>query len=516
MSLMVAALASSCASNDDLAEEDAKNGGLVLRLRLDNTKTMRGIKGNPSGGEGGDGWRQGEHHENDIESLTLFYYNHSDGINAPEGTPVTKITHINNVGFHPTADNTTAEIELSPLLYHHQAHDQFLVCVNTEDINAATLGDLRDMITDYAWKPSLDGVKANFTNFVMSNERNSSFYQRQGTREDPDVIDISVERIMARLDFCVDGSVVDGTTLRYVASDGMANRKVGDVYLSHVRAFNVMQPAQIPYLIKRLADVNDPLSVSYLDDEWDPATRLVVEPRTWDKNTPDIESWYRGTAFHYATDLGDGWFRDADRVHVSDEGNGFTNGISTDAHDAHDIQHYYVLDYANENTMAPAYTTNATTTGMLLKAVYMPVKVYKQGLDPKEPEEDTDYVKGQTFWRYRPISQQYDETKAFCFSSKEAAEAYMNATPEVAAEITKYEDGKCYYPVFLRHDHFYEDPDINLMEYGIVRNNIYRLKVEFSGPGYPKLEDIEVNPDGIRPYIFVRRWYKIYHPEIEI
>lgn len=491
------------------------DGGLVLRIHLDNPRGARATSDNPNGGEHGDGLRPGEHHENDVERITLFYYNHPDGINAPESTPVTKIAFVDGIGFHPTNGERTAEIELNPMLYHHTANDQFIVCVNNEDFGAASLGELRNKFMTYAWKASLDGVKANFTDFVMSNETNSQFLGGASTRENPDIISINVERIMARLDFCTDGSTVDGSNLRYVAADGPDNRVVGDVYLSHVRAFNVMQPTQMPYLIKRLGSTSSTDTWDYLAEEWKPSKSYVVEPRTWFKDSPNTAAWYDETAYDQAVINGDSWFRDEDRVHVNGSGNGFTDGVSIDTTDPSDIQHYYVVDYANENTMTPENTTNETTTGLLLKAIYKPRTVFKAGGDPAHPAVDGDYVYGQTFWRYQPIVAEFDERKALYFSTEAAALAYQAAFPEQISEITKYEGGKCYYPVFLRHDNSAKTPDIDRMEFGIVRNNIYRLQVEFTGPGYTEIP-MAVHPEGIRPYIFVRKWYKIQHPVIDI
>lgn len=507
------AVLASCSTHDIIESADGK--GLVLRLRVGMTHTTRATGDNPTGGEHGDGLRRGEHHENDVESIVLFYYNHPAGINAPDDTPVSKIAYIDGINFHPTANENTAEIELNALLYQHHANDQFIVSVNSEDFGAASLGELRNKFMTYAWQSSADGVKANFENFVMSNETNSLYYQRTSSVDDPDVIEISVERIMGRLDFCVDGATVSGSNLLYRAADGGANTKVGDVLVSHVRAFNVMQPAQMPYLIKRLGTSSAPSTWNYLEEEWKPAQSLVVEPRTWFKGEPNTTEWYGATAYGQAIALGDSWFRDEDRVHVNESGNGFTDGFSVDMTDPSDIQHFYVVDYANENTMTPENTTSQTTTGLLIKAVYKPEVVYKASGDPRNPVADETYATGQTFWRYQPIVAKFDETKALYFSSEAAVLAYQAACPEQLAEITKYEGGKCYYPVFLRHDNSAKTPDLELMEFGIVRNNIYRLKVEFTGPGYNDIPD-DVEPEGIRPYIFVRRWYKINHPEIEI
>lgn len=474
--------------------------------------------GVPAGGEIGDGLRPGLHHENDVENLTLFKFSSSAGVNADPSTVVRKLAYVPDVNFHPIDNTTSKIIPLEGLTYKHEVGDHFIVAANMGNVGGETmtLETLRDHLVEKAWTESADGKKAGFTMFAMSNASDSHYTSGSGTQADPDIIDVNLERIAARIDFCRTGANIDaGTnTLLYDVRDG-DNVKVADVYLSHVRVFNGMKSPT--YLIKRLAQSSTSPS-EYLIDEENPATKYVIEPNIWNKGTNDqdvLDTWFGASHLSKAVTLGDSWFRDADRVHTalpSAVNDGFTTSYSWDDIDK---AYYYVMDYVNENTMTPENTKSNVTTGVMLKAVYKPLKVNKSLDSDNNPVLDTEYAYGQTFWRYRPIEQSYDETKAVYFSNEAAAVAYKAAHPEILSEITKYTDAKCYYPVYLRHDNTVSTVDIHTMEYGIVRNNIYRLQVSFTGPGYPTMTT-DVDPEGIRPYIFVRKWYKINHPEIEI
>ncbi|MDE6422957.1 MAG: fimbria major subunit, partial [Muribaculaceae bacterium] len=62
---------------------------------------------------------------------------------------------------------------------------------------------------------------------------------------------------------------------------------------------------------------------------------------------------------------------------------------------------------------------------------------------------------------------------------------------------------KCYYNLWLRHyNDENADPQLSYpMEYAIVRNNIYRVALSFSGPGDPTPTMRE--PDTMQARIFV-------------
>lgn len=519
VSIMVA-----CSSESELSHEQQNGEGRgYVSLRISTGVRNSGTRAVPLGGEYGDGLEPGQHQENDINTLSLFAY--QGGINASASTPVRLVAYLSDLNLKIS----DAIVEDGMFVYdvrvdnhfindyEFKPADKFVVVANTPAFAVATLGDLRDT---YVSLPVARGAAgeppSKCHDFVMSNERESEYVDGTGAPDDPRLIKVNIERVTARIDLITDGSVVDNETnsLLYSVNDGLLNQKVAELYLSHARVFNGMRAPS--YLIKRLAQSSTAPDY-YLQDEAKPATQFVVEPNTWKKGTDDaslFSQWYGDSHIGVAASTGDSWFCDAHRVHTaapSASDDGFGGSTSVDANG----KRYYVMDYVNENTMTPANTTSEVTTGVMLRGIYKPLKVYK-GIDlSNNPVLDTEYAYGQTFWRYRPIQQTYDETKALYFSNEAAAVAYRAAHPEVQSEITKFTDAKCYYPVYLRHDNTVSTVDIHTMEYGIVRNNIYRLQVSFTGPGYPVMTT-EINPEGIRPYIFVRKWYKINHPEIEI
>ncbi|MDO4211402.1 MAG: fimbria major subunit [Bacteroidales bacterium] len=553
----VATTLTGCFDYADLAEEAKENEApIVLDLSIgadvagSRSTSSRQNRALPMGGEDGDGREFGAAFENAVTDISVYIYQNPSGILSADATPVKRMVWIADVDAmagvttQTIGEKVVKHIPLKRSMldgYEYAFGDQFVVVANMGDVTPpATLGALRDMLVNKAWTGAAGAAKSTYSKFVMSNEKNSSYYEREGTKENPHHISVDIERVAARLDFCSNGCdrllgeggdaespLADGPCIEYTARDGAA---VAKVYVTHVRPFNVMQ--QPTYLIKRSALTSSETPV-YLKNEVaynETDFAYVVDPQTWTKalkpaknDAANLVSWYGDTRYSlvtpaYASDnayrvhvnkaaSADGFNAEKGYSHVNkteDVNNGFTD--------------FYVLDYANENTMPAGATSSEVATGYVVRAIYKPNTVYT----------DADLVGTLTYtvgtvdlYRYRPMLTNFSETKCLYFDNASAAQAYGEKFPAVPFIVEKFEKGVCYYITYLRHDNGNDyspfDPDITPMEYGIVRNNIYRLKFSFTGPGFntiPTTPDFE--PLGIKPYIFVRRWYQINHPEIEI
>lgn len=557
-----ALLLTGCAGRDALVEEEIpqEEGTIELRLNIGNAGAL--ATRSPQGGEHGDGREDGQPHENKVNNILVFYYNHSDGINAPGTIMVTKLAYIDHVpnpehkadadtdpdcepDYHGNSYYQTI-VKLSPTqtnYYKYNTGDHYIVIINAGDFDAATLDDVRNKIVTQPWK----GTGTNFTtytDFVMSNEHESYYASGSGTKDDPNKIIVTIERVAARIDFAFDPTpgVTDQTTIRIAAEDIPVLRypandtpkvggltKYGEVNLTHVRPFNVMQAKETPlqgsFLIKRSAKP-DKSGLKFLAPETAYAGGaiadfpLVVEPTTWTKGSvdpaPTPGTWYGAT---YRTNVNAAYAADANyAVHHATGNDGFDDGLSTDGGLS-----YYVLDYANENTMRVDESLKEYATGYILRAVYVPLTVY-EGVWSGAPLTMTgitpvSYTAGTTFYRYRPLVKEFDESQARYFTKEADATEYGRQQLEktgVPYVIETYTNGVCYYPAYIRHDNAGGSPNVTPMEFGVVRNNIYRLKVTFSGPGYTTPEIQSTEPLGIKPYIYTRPWYKVVHEEITI
>lgn len=525
--VIVMMITAACHHNSDVyditpEEEVQHQPYLTLRLSFGGHSSMATrASGNPTGGEIGDGLEAGLHHENDINNLCLFKYNAgAKGINGDASTPVVKLAYITNINFKPESnpfniDTITKDIPLEDVDYDYTANDHFIVVVNAGNIcgQETTLGALRDHLMDMPYEESI-GYKCNYDNFTMANADDSHYTAGDGTKANPRTIHVNLERTAARIDFAIDGSTVENDKRAYNVLGTSGSR----VLLSHVKAFNLMQ--EPTYLIKRLAE-SSTATPSFLENEANPAVKYIVEPHTWLKNSSGkteerLYSWYGNTRQPKTVAEAQTWFTDRDKVHVG-SGNAFTDGVT---YDNLFNNTFYVVSYTNENTASIEDTDGKVTTGIKLKATFVPGKLYKYNEDSELVLVD-NYTAGTTFYRYQPVtnSNNYNDANNVYFVSLDDANTYKNAHPEELATVTEYTNGICYYTAWLRHDRQYntnnETIGKNMMEFGIVRNNIYRLKVEFSGPG-SNIPNTSEDPENIRTYIYVKKWNYIEHPPIEI
>ena len=302
----------------------------------------------------------------------------------------------------------------------------------------------------------------------------------------------------------------------YANPDNTASTVLAKMHLQHIIPVNLMQ--QSSYMIKRVtADADITSTVQYGAKERTAADgtpeNYVVEPHTLEKtgsvNDGQLDDWYGNTR--------------AQKVYtnptsyLSATGIASYSGTETAKTGLGDnFTHIMTLAYTNENTQDKDHQSTDFITGLLLRAVYEPAKVYTDKDCTTEYTPMTDYATGHTFWRYCPTRTEMREADCLYFSNQAAAEGYRAAHPSDMAEITEFTDGVCYYNVWLRHANIDSDPHLPFpMEYGIVRNNIYRVGLsKVTGPGTPT-PDLKA-PDHLYLRIFVREWNLRKQPTIRL
>lgn len=79
-------------------------------------------------------------------------------------------------------------------------------------------------------------------------------------------------------------------------------------------------------------------------------------------------------------------------------------------------------------------------------------------------------------------------------------------------KICTYYESRCYYIWWLRHSNNDDDKTNGLMEYAIVRNNIYKINVKgiyTLGSDIPESEEIEAN-------VYVNKWRMLIDEELHM
>ncbi len=100
-------------------------------------------------------------------------------------------------------------------------------------------------------------------------------------------------------------------------------------------------------------------------------------------------------------------------------------------------------------------------------------------------------------------------------STEAAAIAYATDTRHKHyGRVVKYTGGVCYYFFYLRHSNNVAVIH-DTMEFGIVRNNIYRFKIEAAtGPGTPDADPR--HPEELKASVYVKKWILVNHPLIYV
>ena len=508
--------------------------------------------GNPTGGETGDGMQVGINHENDIHTLALFIYEDNEGrsLNNNPSTPFVSKVYLNESALAaaklPLSSNPysiTYKFKVSK--FEPAATQRIAVVVNAnENISEVNdLGTLRTFILDESVKQQNRIADSDW--FVMANAFTTDGNINLpagvtdpdliGTESHPLVGEVSVERLTARIDLFTDskakfdsenstnGYYREGngyldpdnykfngqSVIRYPVYERNAAGnyvKSAEVRLTHVLPVNVMQHPSFAFKhVTAGTDIPaDILSLNVCGNENmvnGTPTNYVVEPRTASKASVTVPAdWFGSTA---AMALTPASFTDANSVGAMAAR--WSRGTCSDDPNTD----YAILTYANENTQHKDVLRTDILTGLALRALYVPSKVYGDAA----LTEVAAYIPGTDLWRMSPTSLTVSDADCVYFNNEAAANAFAAANPQLKAIVSMIPKGICYYNIWIRHARNSDaDPQRIPMEYGIVRNNIYQLKLTFHGPGSQKI--IEREPEYVSTRIFVRRWNFIRHPEI--
>lgn len=433
----------------------------------------------PTPGESGNGSQHGEGDENKISDLVLFFFQGEEtedgtrlGINSshPETIKVTPLHFSNNELYRESGTDKYDAIYFSATkevgeigLQIGQTYDVLVVAnIDYDPVKAPfeinTLQDLQNA----AFTDIMEKIKNN-NKFAMSSavsefnaEKgiNSVTIQANNTKNNPAVVRVDVERMVARIDchisengnYDVTGRPGDKVTLEsfIVVNKYIANVDLENNYYS--------------YWFKRVADT-DNLStnpdITYLGDETTSnniASNYVIGPMTLTppKIIDRTDFPYDHSLYYYKNDPS-GW---------KDNWISTTVLLKSQLTSTHNDVTYHFLDYVQENILPVDVLNQANgmayyCTGIVFKAKYIP--------------EGITTTDNGTFYRYNG---------KFYGSLKEIIGNQSISDNDLSKYgITKYNNGICYYTYFIKHAEDGDDTTVSPMEYAIVRNNIYQVNV---------------------------------------
>ena len=543
--MLVTALAAGCAQ-EDIGNDPSEGGGMSATSYVSlSFASPQGTptRANPTGGETGDGQETGQDYENAITSAVAFFYQGTDqkGVNSGGNTPIKAFVSFNNIG-NGTDENSTGvdrKYTTSPQQVDLENGTYNVIVVANPGTDwwtgrSITLADVRDYIQTTAWTVSESG----YSNFVMTSAADATLTLNSNPESDPATAEVNVERMAARLDYkaktsytCTDPAY-PGATVKITGAALVNNLTEGS------------------YLLKRVADDVNGNNLSYLGDETADengvATNYVLDPWTASKNgnlygtwfmngSPD-PNWWAGYV-QPGTSVSDGaetWQRigyTLENTTAADAaGSDYSTGVVFKAKfypkgvaNYTDGETFFALGnrlFASmEDMMKNFYGSKFDELDDLIKKceTWRDVKQFiTSTLLTNDPSGYNKYLEG--------LAEGKDDTGAVSdassliwsnymlnecgYSKDENGKVVLDQNGKVTRIALKpygtrtYEDATCYYTWWVRHSNDNDDTKKDIMEYAIVRNNIYKITVE----SIYSLGDPVPGDKGLRVNVYVNNW----------
>lgn len=561
--LLMAAVLSGCGESDDLQAGQPSTGAGKQYVSL--TFTMPAEEGgsradNPTGGENGDDHEMGQDYENTISTAVAFFFqNNRAGVNGDANTPV-RCTYFDDFQEYTEGNGNGIDrvYKTKPIPTDLYGEYNVLVVANPGTDNwwteTTTLGTVRDKVLSQAWTES----NGKYTNFLMSSAKDTVIVisEANNTVSTAANTTVDVERMAARVDYktlnsytCTDPNYADATV------------KIEGAVLVN----NLTQPGS--YAMKRVSATTGG-TPNYLGDETlgtdDLPNNWVLDPTTnnkdsqaafgvsWQDGNASDPNWWSGKATpgKPITKNNEQWNilgYTLENITAPDETKHdyntavvfkakFTPADGSVAHyqAGNTFFAYGSTIYASMEDMMTDFNQwpTAEMDAAINKCVdWDDVTAFARTLHDGDPcgykawllkqvdEGDnwSDAVKASLTWTsYMRSEFGYSATLGADDIYTVSIEQDNKKTAELLAEYgaRTYEDATCYYTWWIRHANDGDDKTNGVMEYAIVRNNIYELNVEsiYSLGGYIPNEEEK----GFIVNVYVKDWTMLGEETIEM
>ncbi len=457
-------LAYACSSDDqagdDMAKPQLPTSNQYINLNIVVSSGSEGTMRGPAGGEEGDGREAGSERENLVTGVTIMLYEDGAGINTAAETklafckyyPVSLVSRETagtpyatkeDEAVYSTGDQPLvgSGLDMSKAYHAIVVANQNMASTFT---TASKVKDVRDYVTTHVYSGS--GLGADASHFVMSletdytvNFASPSSKTTVGNKTTYHFDNIRIERLAARVDFWT-------KTATYGEKDALSNnyRAPGYVYpvwktsdtttptstdkfvLTAVTPFNLYNSNE--YLFKRTNDAAPYLAVETTDN-------YVIDPNTATKTAASPSYYDNMLSYLVGIDEANltlsaatGYFQATSGLYVSTtQKAGFTGDGSKDN---------FILFYPRENTLSTSSPLYYYATGVAIEGDYYPAG------------SAADLTKAKHFIYYGYLRHQGEGTGPYTIKMRtdlSTTETYPTTTP---------------------------------MNFGVVRNNIYRLSID--------------------------------------
>lgn len=536
--MLVTALAAGCAQ-EDIGNAPSEGGGMSATSYVSlSFASPQGTptRANPTGGETGDGQEKGQDYENEIKSAVAFFYQGTDqkGVNSDGTTLIKAVVSFNNIG-NGTDENSTGidrkytttpqQVDLDDGTYN------VIVVANPGADwwtgQSLTLADVRNHIQTTAWTAS----GSDYSDFVMTSAADATLTLNSNPSTAPAKATVNVERMAARLDYKAEASypctdpAYTGATVEITGAALVNNLTAGSYLLKRVASAVDGVPT---YLGDETSDAG--VQTNYVLDPWTAAKASANNSFTIGGETKTAKDLYGEWFGDISQDPNDWAAYVQSGTSVSDGAEtwqriGYTLENTTAAEEAGKRYSTGVVFKAKFHpAKVTSYTNSTYTDGATFfaygKTLYasmedMMIGFYGHKFDNgfSGIEECKTWGKVRQFITSTLLTNDpsgYDKYLEGLAEGKADADAvadassltwsnYMlyecgysrdgsgNVVLDQNSKVTRialqpygtrtYEDATCYYTWWVRHSNDNNDDAKGIMEYAIVRNNIYKLTV---------------------------------------
>ena len=544
--LLMASLAAGCAQ-EDVGTAPSDGGGMSASSYVSlSFASSQGTstRANPTGGETGDGQEKGQAKENNITSAVAFFYQGSgnDGVNSSGTTPIMAVATFNvgsytepGSGIDRTYATTPQQVDLDNGTYN------VLVVANPGADwwtgQSLTLADVRNHIQTTAWTAS----GSDYSDFVMTSAADATLTLNSNPENDPAKAEVNVERMAARLDYKAEASYTcadpaySGATVEITGAALVNNLTAGSYLLKRVASAVDGEPT---YLGDETADVNG-AATNYVLDPWTTNKNGNLYG-TWFMNGSSDPNWWAGYVLP-GTPVSDGtdtWQRigyTLENTTAADAaGSDYSTGVVFKATfhpqgvaNYQDGTTFFALGthlFASmEDMMTYVYGADFSQFDAKIDACdnWAAVKTFAASLLDNDPSGYKEFLNEQLNGKDESIALTEEEKAGLKWSaymlSNCGYSASLNETYNVELDqngivtrnvlqsygVRTYEDATCYYTWWVRHSNDNNDDTKGIMEYAIVRNNIYKLTVSSI---YSLGNDVPGEDENIILDVYVNDW----------
>ena len=524
----------------------------------------RGTRANPDGGEQGNGSEAGQTDENWVGSAVAFLFKGT--VNGDADTPVTPVYFSDVNGPETGGNGIDAVWTTSPMKTTVDNGEYNIIVVANpgterwwESPENLKLGKVRDHIQQKAWNETANGNTTNYTDFLMSSadEPGEKLTINNNPESNPATVTVNVERMAARVDYLVknqyecedpmyeDATVeITGATIvnRLTAGSYLLKRVADDVdganleYLGDETAANTVAPNYVLDPWTALKTQQNLTGTPFTVNEQNVAAAGLYDAETYIPTRSDNPEDWAGyckpgvdatednylrvgyalenttgkleTSLNYNTGIVfKAQFHPEGMTNYTDGQTFFTyNGVIypmlTDMMGQLNGQEYFSTYVGKKIAALKSWNDLKNFAASITNDPTGYSKYLEDYADTHSAEEfnTADELKWEYYLSYKlgvfENSQDGPEINQNDINTR-------NVLYESSGEkLRTYYNGQCYYIWWLRHSNDGDDETNGVMEYAIVRNNIYKVRVNSI---YSLGGDIPDN-EGLDAQVYVNKW----------